>query len=119
MTEQPSFTSILPLDMGQFNTLTGGKNSHQGELLSIFFMNVDECLNILEQALSEKNNTLWHDATDELFHVSSSLGALELAKICAVASKITGATAQEKAVTLENIRANVQKLRVFTRNTSY
>jgi HPt (histidine-containing phosphotransfer) domain-containing protein len=114
-----SYSSTLPLDIGQLNSITEGKNTFQEELLEMFFSGVSDCLGVMESNCVNGECEKWSDALDELKSTSASIGALELAKICAVAQKITTSTTEEKQRILANIKSNVHKLSVFIRNTRY
>jgi hypothetical protein len=105
--------------MGQFNTITEGKNTFQEELLELFFFNVSDCLDVMERHCIDGYPDKWIYALDELKNISASIGALELAKICAVTQKISSSTGTEKQQMLATIKSNVHKLSVFIRNTRY
>ncbi len=88
--------SPVPLDMGQFNTITEGKSTYQDELLRVFFSNSSECIEVMERnCANEASSGKWHGALAELRDISGSIGALELSKVCAVAEKI-GTTSEEE-----------------------
>ncbi len=112
-----TYQSSLPLDMGQFNTITAGKSTYQEELLELYFQNSAECITMLERNCSADTNDKWQDALDELKNISSSIGALELSKICAVASKTSNASEAEKKKMLTSIKTHLQRLRAFVKNT--
>jgi hypothetical protein len=108
------------MDMGQFNTITEGKSTFQEELLEMFFFNVSDCLKVMENNCDSSNKPeKWYDALEELKNTSASIGALELAKICAVTQKISSPDIKEKKRLLATIESNVHKLTVFVRNTRY
>ena len=111
--------SSLPLDMGQFNTITEGKSTYQDELLEIFFYNVAECIVVMERNCLGEICTKWQDASGELKKISSNIGALELYKDCAIAEKMASASDEERKKMLDAIKIHVQRLRAFVRNTRY
>ena len=119
MGKNKAFPSSIPLDMGQFNTITEGKNTYQEELLELFFFNSAECLVVMGRNLSMETGQKWQDATSELKNLSNSIGALELYKACAVAEKMVDASEEEKSKMLASIKIHIQRLRAFVRNTRY
>jgi hypothetical protein len=119
MDDRKSYSSVLPLDTGQLNAITQGKSIFQNELLEMFFTGVADCLVIMEKNCVDGACEKWSDSLEELKNTSASIGALELAKICAVAHKMTTTNIEEKKRILANIKSNVHKLSVFVRNTRY
>jgi len=111
--------AITPIDPARFDNITEGKQDLQQQLLDIFFLNVEECLELMERICNDGYNQKWHDAAEELKNISDSLGAVELYKLCIVAENITSANCNDKKKVLTNIRSNVHKLRVYVRNTRY
>lgn len=112
-----TYPPSLPLDMGQFNTITEGKSTYQNELLELFFQNSAECILVLDRNCIDGTPAKWQEALEELKNISSSIGAMELAKICAVAGKMGSAPLEEKKKMLILVRQNLQRLRAFIRNT--
>lgn len=109
--------SQSPLDMGQFNTITEGKSSNQTELLKIFFSNSAECLEIMERnSANDMGLKAWQCALAELRDIASSIGALELSKVCAVAEKVGIESEGERKKMLVSVKLHLQRLRSFTSN---
>lgn len=113
------FPPSMPLDLGQFNAVTGGKGTHQEELLELFFQNSAECILIMENNCSPETSEKWQYAFEELKNISSSIGAIELSKICAVAGRMGTASEAEKQKILDSVKIHIQRLRAFVRNTRY
>ena len=86
----------LPLDIGQFNAVTGGRGTYQEELLELFFQNSAECIQVMKNNCAPDQGDKWQDAIEELKNISSSIGALELSKVCAIAGKMGSAPEEEK-----------------------
>ncbi len=114
-----NMNNSLPLDTKCLKDLTGGQDSMQQELLDIFFLNVAECLELMERVCNDGYCDKWRDAAEELKNLSASLGAFELSKVCVVAENIANSNTDEKKRILANLHSNVHKLRVFVRNTRY
>ena len=119
MANSRAYNSNLPLDMEQLDSITDGKGTFKQELLEMFFSNISECMEVMERNCKDGEREKWKDAAEEMASISESVGALELAKICVVAAKIYTATILEKKKMLANIKASVNKLQVFIRNTRY
>ena len=115
----PHPSPSLPLDMGQFKAITNGRNTCKQELLNLFFMSSSECVSVMERNCAVSNAKKWHYAVDELKDISSSIGAMELFKVCAVAGKLGSASEDERRKILANVRNHVQRLQAFVRNTGY
>lgn len=115
----PRFNHSLPLDVGQFNSITEGKGTYQQELLQLFFLNSAECVVSMERSCTVENAEKWKGALGELKNISSSIGALELSKVCAVAERMTADSEEEKKKIIASIKLYIQRLQAFVRNTRY
>ena len=115
----PNPNPPMPLDLGQFNAITEGKGTYQEELLQLFFLNSSDCVVAMERSCTAESDEKWKQALEELKNISSSIGALELSKVCAVAEKITADSAEERKKILTSIKMHIQRLQAFVRNTRY
>lgn len=113
------YSTSMPLDLGQFNAVTGGKSTYQEELLELFFQNSAECILVMEKNCALEASEKWRDALEELKNISGSIGAMELSKVCAVAGKMSTASLDEKKKMLISVSTHIQRLRAFVRNTRY
>ena len=119
MVEKNKYQPALPFDMAQFRRITGGKGTFQDELLEIFFYNIEECIVVMRNDCVSNLCEKWYDATEELKNICDNIGALELAKICAVAHRASNQNVDQKQQIIKNIEEHTKKLKVFLRNTRY
>jgi|GEM_PF-6849580 len=119
MSNTKTYPPSMPLNIGKFHHVTGGKNTHREELLELFFLNCEECVAVMERNVNEDASRIWSDALDELKNISSRIGAEEIAKACEIAERIVIATEEEKKKIILAIKNHIQRLRAFVRNTGY
>jgi hypothetical protein len=115
MEEKPSLVTI-PLDVDKLRNLTKETFSVQEEVLNLFFLNVSECLKVMEKAADEN---VWLQAVRELQTLANCIGAEQISKTCSLAQAIPLYSEQNKLKVFSRLQDNLQILQVFIRNTRY
>lgn len=107
------------IDPNKLDLIAAGDKGLQQELLEIFFLNVSECISLMEKVCNDGACEKWKDAAEELEAISHSLGAIHLEKISKIAERLYATNQDEKKKVISNIRTNVHKLRIFVKDTRY
>lgn len=110
-----------PLAIESLNKITKGKASLQNDLLDVFFNNALECVQAMENTLMRKegSNSAWYASSQELKLLSRYMGAPHLARLCESAKFLMKGELDKRKSSIQLIRAEIQKIRSYVRNTSH
>jgi len=109
-------SAIVPLNMNKLRGLTRETFTAQEEVLDLFFLNISECLTVMEKSAQEN---IWINAIKEIQSLSNCIGAEQISKTCTLAQSISLSSIETRHKICTNIHANIEILKVFIRNTRY
>ena len=96
------------LDLSNLREITGGDKELEQTLFQTFITCGEESLNVLGKIIADGEQTEWKEHSHSLKGEAANLGANKLAAICHDSQMAYGASRDEKAKLLANIKTEWQ-----------
>lgn len=120
MAEENFTSTIVPLDNTILNELSNNIQAHKEDVMSLFFSNMAECTEVVKNNAKVPDYEKFVGVCLDMIRLSQKVGALELEQTCKSLSKVSESSfCSEIPAFTQKIDSDLQKIKVFLRNTGY